>query len=108
MLASDEAWTAKVDGRAEAMFGIVTVSAIDRTARPWFLGTDEVYRHGRLLLVVGRRLVARWLDSSTRLEQVVASENARAIALLRRWGFTVGETETMIGGMAFRHFWRER
>jgi hypothetical protein len=96
--------TAKVDGRAEAMFGLVVESAIDGTGTPWMLGTDEIYRHGRALLRIGPECVARCLDSSRDLSNLVSVANLRAVALLRRWGFTIGEDVQMIGGVAFVQF----
>ena len=107
-LVSGPAWTALVNGRPEAMFGNVVVSALEGLGRPWFLGTDEVYRHGREMLVVAPRFVAAFFDSTPRLGNLVSAANGRAIRLLRRWGFVVEEQETMIGGVAFRAFHGER
>lgn len=104
---SDLAWTALVDGRPEAMFGFVTVSAIEGLARPWFLGSDAVFRHGREMLFYGPLVVRLMLDSSRQLGNLVSTGNARAIRLLERWGFTVEDDEQMIGEMAFRTFWVE-
>jgi ribosomal protein S18 acetylase RimI-like enzyme len=99
-------WTAKVDGIPHAMFGLIVTSILGGEGTPWFLGSDETYRHPREMLVMGRRLMARWLDS--RLSNVVAQQNHRAIRMLRAWGFTVGGHEKMIGGVAFLDFWMER
>lgn len=103
-LVSGDAWTAKVDGRAEAMFGLVVVNAIGGEGRPWLLGTDEVYRHGREMVAFGPRVVGWMLDSSPRLSNLVSSGNSRAIRLLRRWGFDVGGDVQMIGGVPFLPF----
>lgn len=108
LIASTEAWTAKLDGIPHAMFGIVHTSLIDREAMPWFLGSDETYRHPREMLIFGTRLVAHWLDSSELLSNVIMTANVRAIRLLKRWGFTVGDEERMIGGHAFLDFWVAR
>lgn len=105
---SDRCWTALVDGRPEAMFGSVTISAIDRRATVWFLGTDEVYRHGRALVGWGPRLIAQAVDSSWWAGNLVSSANGKAIRLLRAWGFTVEPEEQMVGGVAFRQFWMIR
>ena len=98
------AWTAKVDGRPEAMFGLVVVSAIEALGRPWLLGTDAVFAHGRALLAEGPGLIAAMLDSTPRLENLVSATNTRAIALLRRWGFTLEEDRQMIGNIEFQTF----
>ena len=105
---SQRAWTAKVDGRPAAMFGVVTVSAIEGLGRPWMLGTDEVYSHGRALLAMGPALIAAMLDSTPSLSNLVSAGNARAIRLLGRWGFTIDEERQMIGDTQFRTFWMAR
>lgn len=105
---SDRCWTALVDGRPEAMFGAVTVSAIDRRATVWFLGTDEVYRHGRLLRSWGPSLIHRAVDSRWWAGNLVSSANGKAIRLLRAWGFTVEPEEQMVSGVPFHQFWMIR
>lgn len=105
---SDHCWTALVDGRPEAMFGAITWSALDRRSTVWFLGTDEVYRHGRELLAWGPGLIARAVDSSRWAGNLVSSANGKAIRLLQRWGFTVEPEEQMVGGVSFRQFWMTR
>lgn len=107
-LLSDRCWTALVDGRPEAMFGGVTLSALDRRSTVWFLGTDEVYRHGRELLAWGPGLIAQAVDSSRWCGNLVSSANGKAIRLLRAWGFTVEPEEQMVGGVPFRQFWMTR
>jgi ribosomal protein S18 acetylase RimI-like enzyme len=108
LIESEFAWTALVDGKPEAMFGVVTVSAIEGLGRPWFLGTDEVYRRGRDMLRIGEQAVAAMLDSSPHLANLVSAGNGRAIRLLERWGFTVEEESQLISGTPFRAFWIER
>ena len=101
---SARCWTALVDGKPEAMFGVVVEDLMSGIGTPWFLGTDEVYRHGRELLMWGPDFVARLCDSSRHLSNLVSSRNRRAIRLLERWGFTVGEDEVIVRGVAFRRF----
>lgn len=101
------ALTAKVDGRAEAMFGLVPVDLLSGKGTPWFLGTDEVYRHGRELIGWGPQIIGRFLDSTTRLDNVVMQANTKAIRLLKAWGFQIGDEVKMIGGHAFLNFWMD-
>lgn len=104
---SVQAWTALVDDKPEAMFGVVVESALGGEAVPWFLGSDEVYRHGRELLMWGPGMLSRMSDSRMTLRNLVSSENSRAIRLLRKWGFEIAETEQEIGGIMFRAFVKE-
>jgi hypothetical protein len=103
LMTSEPAWTALVDGQPEAMFGVVVESALSCEGTPWFLGTNEVYRHGRELLMYGPGLLARMGDSM-KLSNFVSTRNRPAIRLLKRWGFTVGEEETVIRGVPFVQF----
>lgn len=101
---SCKSWTALVDGRPEAMFGVIIEDLLSGIATPWFLGTDEVYRHGRELLMWGPGFVSRMCDSRQRLQNLVSSRNSRAIRLLQRWGFTVDQDEVIVRGVPFRYF----
>lgn len=105
LLNSEEPMTALIDGRPVAMFGCVVVSAIGGVGSPWFLGTDEVYRHGREMLVWGRYFVDRIVDSTPDVRNLVSVFNVKAIRLLRAWGFNVGSEATLIGGVPFYPFW---
>jgi hypothetical protein len=102
--ASSEAWTALVDGRPNAMFGLVVMSAIGGEALPWMLGTDEIYRHPREMIRWGVPILRRWADSSPHLSGLVSADNARAIRLLRKWGFAIGEDASEMGGVPFVSF----
>lgn len=102
-----EAWTAKVDGVPEAMFGLHVVSALGRVAHPWMLGSDAIYRYPRMMLRHGKRVVDRWLDS-TNLSNFVSADNARAIRMLRRWGFEIGKEVIPFAGVEFLTFTMER
>lgn len=105
-MTSEKAWTALVDDVPQAMFGVVVESLIDRIGTPWFLGTDEVYRHARELIMWGPGILSRMGDSSRRLANLVSADNHRAIRLLRKWGFTVNDNEVIVRGVAFRQFER--
>lgn len=105
---SSIALTAKLDGRPEAMMGIVPVSLIEGEGQVWMLSTEAVYSNGRALLTMGPRLLDILLDSTRRAANVVSLDNHRAIRLLSRWGFTIGDEARMIGGVPFLDFWMER
>lgn len=102
--ASSECWTAKVDGRAEAMFGLVVESALGGKGTPWMLGSDAIYRHPRAMIRSGEHVLARWLDSTPALSNLVHTGNTRAIRLLRRWGCQIGEGVTLFAGTEFVTF----
>lgn len=101
---SARAWTALLDGQPHAMFGVVIESILTGEAIPWFLGTDEVYRHGRALLAIGPQVLDTMHDSRLTLRNLVSAQNDQAIRLLKRWGFTVDEEEVGVRGVMFRRF----
>lgn len=103
---SSFALTALVDGKPHAMMGVIPQNLAERFGVPWFLGTDEVFRHGRALLRYGPQVVALMQDSFRRLENVVSADNRCALALLRRLGFEVGSEVVLQGGVPFVRFWR--
>jgi len=104
LLASSQCWTALVDGRPEAMFGLVIESVVPSRGVPWFLGSEAVWREARALLVLGPQVLARLHDSSAVLANLVSADNTRAIRLLQRWGFAVAPETVTVGGLAFRRF----
>jgi len=104
LASSAKAWTALVDDQPEAMFGVVVQSVLTGEGSPWFLGTDEVYRHGRELLMWGPGLIARLCDSTVTLRNLVSVDNTRAIRLLKRWGFQLGKEVITIAGVEFIPF----
>lgn len=103
---SEKVWTALVDGKPEAMFGVVIFSVLTGEAAPWFLGTDEVYRHGRELLMWGPGMIDRMCDSRMTLRNLVSCRNSRAIRLLKRWGFQIGGEVITSAGVEFFPFER--
>jgi hypothetical protein len=97
-------WTALVDGRPEAMLGLEIRSAIEGIGTPWMLATDAAYAHARYLIRMGPAILSVMRDSSPRLSNVVHADNARALRIIRHWGFDVGSEVTMIGGYPFLRF----
>ncbi|RSY83114.1 hypothetical protein DAH66_12660 [Sphingomonas koreensis] len=105
--ASVIAATAFVDGRAESMMGVVPVNAIEGVGRPWMLATDRAFDCARAMLVLGPAIVERLHERFSRLENHVWAGNDRAIRMLRRWGFELGDAAEQVGGVDFVPFWRE-
>jgi hypothetical protein len=101
---SVDAFTVMVEDRPEGMMGMVPVNLLDRTGAPWMLGTDELYRHPRAWLELMPKVVARWGDSTKHLSNLIGRTNTRAIRMLRRCKFAIGEEVTVIGGVDFVTF----
>jgi len=108
LLSSSLCLTATVDGRAEAMFGLVVTNALCAEGSPWMLGSDAIYRHPRTMLRWGPRILSAMFDSTSVLENLVAEDNHRAVRFLKRIGFTIGKEVIMIAGTRFIPFHQER
>lgn len=108
LLSSSLCLTAMVDGRPEAMVGLVVTNALCGEGSPWMLGSDAVYRHPRTMLRWGPRILSAMFDSTPVLENLVAEDNHRAVRFLKRIGFTIGKEPIMIAGTRFIQFSQER
>jgi hypothetical protein len=108
LIASTLCFTALVDGRPEAMFGLVVGSALSGEGTPWMLGTEAIYDHPRAMLRWGPRFLAAMLDSTPVLTNLVAVRNGRAVRMLRRWGFGLSKETIVIGEVEFVTFRMER
>jgi hypothetical protein len=91
-----------------AMLGVVPTAVLGGRGTVWMLGTERVFQNGRALLQLGPLVLADWLDQFGRLENIISADNDRAIRLLRKWGFTIGEAEQVFSGVRFVPFWLER
>lgn len=100
-------WTAEVGGRPAGMFGVGVGSAMDRTGRPWLLGTPELDEARRSFLEIGRPVIAEMLGRFRFLENWSHQTNSQSHRWLKRLGFRFDEEITMIGGEPFLRFWRD-
>jgi len=107
LMASTDVFTAKLDGRPEAMMGLTPVNALTGEGCPWFLGTEAVYDHPRAMLHFAPLVLGKWRDSTRSFRNVVARGNVRAIRMLRRWQFEIGDEVRMVGDVPFVDFWME-
>jgi hypothetical protein len=107
LLGSTIAWTAKVDGRPEAMFGAVPLSMVEGRGRVWMLGTPEVERHAKSLMRLAWVYTDALHDHFPILENFVPARNDRVLRWLSRLGFAIGPVD-VYNGHAIRGFVRSR
>jgi hypothetical protein len=105
LLGAHMAWTALIDGKPEAMFGVSTLSILDGLGRPWLLMTEEGAKQRRALVRFGRIYTEAIQRQYTQLHNWVHADNAATIRWLSRLGFAVGAVE-VIRGHAMRPFIR--
>lgn len=99
------AWTVKIDGRPEAMFGVNTISLIEGRGRVWLLMTDVAARQHRALVRLGARYTEAIHEHYSVLENLVHANNARSIRWLARLGYAIGAVD-VINGYPMRPFIR--
>lgn len=97
LVASSIAWTAKVDGRAEAMFGAAPISTLEGRGRVWMLMTDAAEQHRKALLRLGWRYTQALHDHYPILENYVHAHNDRTIRWLARLGYAIGPVDVIQG-----------
>lgn len=97
MLGSTIVWTAKVNGRPEAMFGCVPVSTLEGRGRPWLLMTEDAVKHRRALVRLGWRYTQTLQHHFPILANFVHADNDVAIRWLTRLGYSVGSVDVYSG-----------
>lgn len=92
------------EGKPVAMFGVCALGLLAGRGTPWLLGTERVFDCGRDLLVSGPKIIAWWHETFDVMENIVAVENVKAIALLKRWDAEVGGETQVHRGVGFMPF----
>lgn len=106
--ASLSAFTAMEGATPLAMLGVVPVDLLAGRGTIWMLGTERVFRHGRALLTLCPLVIGDWLGTFQTLDNIISTDNHRAIRLLKRLGFTISEKVETHGGVEFVGFRIER
>lgn len=107
VLGSSLAWTAKIDGRPEAMLGASPVNILEGRGRAWLLMTDVAARQHVALVRLGRIYTQAFHRHYPILENWVHADNDRTIRWLSRLGYAVGPVD-VIRGQPMRPFIRYR
>jgi hypothetical protein len=96
--------TVLVDGRPEAMLGVMPMSMMVGSGLVWMLATPILYDCRRELIEFGPMVIDALMDDFRRIENVVSVDNGRAIRFLRWLGFIVGGSVEVHGGVQFVPF----
>ena len=103
------AWTCLINGRPEAVFGVVPIDLLLGHGSPWFLATSETDRVRREFLVHGMYYLERMKELMPDLENEVDARNTQSIRWLRRLGFRFDEAvPNEYSGMPFHRFYMTR
>jgi hypothetical protein len=82
-------WTLTIDGQVLCVGGVAPVSLLGGEGAPWMLATRLFERNRGALIRVAPSYIARMLAAFPHLLNVVDARNTKAIAWLRRVGFTI-------------------
>lgn len=104
---SDECYSAKINGKTEAMFGVSTYKQPEGYGVIWFLGSDISFKYPISLVKKGREYTQKWLERYTVLYNAVDGRNVKHIAWLKHIGFKFIEP-TMINGYEFLQFYKTK
>lgn len=96
--------TVVIDGRPEAMLGVMPLSLMRGSGLIWMLGTDALFGCARAFATIGPMICEMFREDFRELGNIVAVDNHRAIRVLRHLGFHVGGTMEWHGGVAFVPF----
>lgn len=98
---ADEVYLAYFDGQPAAIFGVGRMAVLGNVGVPWFLGTDDVPRAARLMVVDANMAVASWRRKYGLLQNTVSVKNTVSVRWLTRLGFEFGPAfTTPFGGTA--------
>lgn len=95
-----------IEDEPVAMLGVAPKSMIEGIGVPWMLATERAYDHARVLLSLAPRILAEMQSTFHLLENVVDTENVRALRFLRWAGFEIYEDAFQIGDVSFVRFAR--
>jgi hypothetical protein len=102
------ALTALVDDEPHAMMGVSPLNMMEGVGVPWMLGTDRIYDHARDMIRNAPIILSEMMRTFSRLENLVSTDNARAIRFLKRVGFEFRLDVSNVGGVSFVRFHREQ
>lgn len=101
---SELCYSAKVNGKTEAMFGVSSFKQPKGYGAVWYLGSDESFRHPIALVKGGRQYIEEWLKKFKVLYNRVDARNLKHIEWLKCVGFKfTGKTD--INGYEFLNFY---
>ena len=85
---SDEVWTALADDTVIGMLGISPYTKLSGKACPWFLSTNTLSKHPKVLLRATKIAVEYWLTKYEEFECYVDSTYPKSVRWMEWAGFT--------------------
>ncbi len=85
------AYTVLEEDEPIAMFGIAPTQILSDMGYPWFMGTDRVFSHRKILIRYGRYYVRKMREDCPILRNTVDPENKKAVRFIKYLGFEIKE-----------------
>jgi hypothetical protein len=102
-------WTALMDDRPIAVFGVAPMTLMGTTGIVWLLGTDDASKAGARLARATKKCVMECLGMFKRLENYVDDRNELSKKWIKWLGFTIENPAPYgVERRLFRHFYMER
>lgn len=102
---SDMCWTARVDGKLMAIFGVAPVNLLASEGRPWLIGTPLVDSKPKIFLENCENYIDLMADRYETMHNYVDARNVKSIRWLSWLGFEISEEEPYGKyGMPFHRF----
>jgi hypothetical protein len=105
-LHGDGCWTWDINGRPEAIYGVVRTSSSPNSAAIWLLGTDAIQANRRLFIQQSPSRIAQISAPYDVVWNFVDSRNSLHVRWLKHLGFTFirETTDVSIDGTLFYEF----
>lgn len=105
VLHSTRCWVFEAAGKPAAVFGVVPLTLLSPIGSPWFLGTEEVFKHRRAFVRYGRLYTRLMLRSYPHLLNYVDARDTPSVQWLAHIGYEVHPPEPYgPGGRLFHKF----
>lgn len=104
---SELCYSAKVNGKTEAMFGVTSFQQPKGYGAVWYLGSDVSFKYPIALVKGGRQYMEEWLQKFNVLYNRVDARNLRHIEWLKCIGFKFTD-KTDINGYEFLNFYASK
>ncbi len=99
---SRDTFTGLADGEPVCCFGIYSATILSDLGVPWFTGTEEAARHGRIIACMSIPLIKYWKRVYTTLQTSIDGRNLASIRWMKALGMKVGkEPAREINGVSF-------
>jgi hypothetical protein len=98
-------WVGRWDDEPVCVMGVTPTNLMAGKGSPWMLGTDQLDRHSKALLVASREVLQQMTNAYPDLQNYVYEKNRKSIRWLKWLGFEIHAAEPFgYKGLPFHRF----